>query len=323
MKKIIYVIALFISVTILSGKIIAQEKSDNLGKLALNAYVPPQIESMPPIARENLKSKLSQIAMQNGMTGSVVNPRFIITANINVSSKDLTATAPPMTALGLDVTLYIGDGLDGTKFASTTITVKGVGTNETKAYIEALKNIKPADPAIQSFVEKGKTKIIEYYNSRCDVILKDAQNLAAKNDYEQALYLLSSVPEAATGCYDKAMNASLPIYKKYIDRQCKVKLLEAKTQWAASPTWDGASYAAGVLGTIDPDAACYDEAVALNNEIAKKMKEVDDREWNLVMKVQEAEATANQSLINAYRDVGVAYGNGQPKAVSYNINGWW
>lgn len=301
----------------------AQSGTGDPSKISLNAYVPPQIESMPPIARENLKTKLSQIIMQNGMSGSTLNPRFIITANINVLTKDLTATAPPMTALSLDVTLYIGDGLDGTKFASTTISVKGVGANETKAYIEALKNIKPADAAIQSFVQDGKKKILEYYNSRCDVILKQAQTLSSQNDHEQALYLLSSVPEEAKSCYDRAIAASGPIYKKYIDRQCKVKLTEAKAQWAANSTWDGAALAAQVLGTIDPDAACYKEAMALNNEIARKIKEIDKREWQLVMKMQSDAASAEQAAIKAYRDIGVAYGNGQPKAVSYNINGWW
>ncbi len=298
-------------------------KGDDLGMLALNAYVPPQIESMPPIARENLKNKLTQIVMQNGMSGSAINPRFIITANINIQSKELTATSPPMTALALDVSLYIGDGIDGTKFASTTVSVKGVGTNEAKAYIEALKNIKPADPAIQAFVQSGKTKIIEYFNSRCDVILKQAQNLAALNQYENALYNLTSVPEAATGCYDRAMTAAGPLYKKYMDKQCKEKLLQAKTAWAASQSWDGAVLAADVLSTIDPDAACYKEAITLNNEIAKRMKEVDNREWTLVMKKHDDTVSLEKAAINAYRDIGVAYGNGQPKAVSYNINGWW
>lgn len=317
------VVLLFLSFSF-NIKLYAQSaKSDEAGKLALNAYVPPQIESMPPVARENLNNKLSQIVMQNGMSGNVLNPRFIITANINIQSKELTATAPPMTALALNVTLYIGDGMDGTKFASTTVSVKGVGTNETKAYIEALKNIKPADPAIQSFVQTGKTKILEYYNTRCDVILKQAQNLAAMNQFENALYNLTSVPEAATGCYDRAMTAAGPMYKKYMDKQCKEKLLEAKTAWAASQSWDGAVVAADVLGTIDPDAACYKEAMALNNEIAKRMKEVDNREWTLIMKIHDDAVSLEKAAINAYRDIGVAYGNGQPKAVSYNINGWW
>lgn len=304
--------------------LVAQKANkEDAGKLALNAYVPPQVESIPPAARENLKNKLNQIVMQNGMSGSAINPRFIITANITVQSKDLTATAPPMTALGLDVTLFIGDGIDGSKFATTTISVKGVGTNETKAYMDALKNIKPADPAIQAFVQTGKTKIVEYYNSRCDVILKQAQSLAAQNQFENAMYLLISVPEEAKGCYDRAMIAAAPMYKKYMDKQCREKLLEAKTSWAASQSWDGAISAAEVLSTIDPDATCYKEAMALNSEIAKRMKEVDNREWTLVMKTHDDSVSLEKAAINAYRDIGVAFGNGQPKAVSYNINGWW
>ena len=81
----------------------------------------------------------------------------------------------------LAVTFYIGDGIDGLKYASYTSTVKGVGENTNKAYASALKNIKANDPNFSTFIQKGKTKIIEYYNSRCDFILKEANTLAAQN----------------------------------------------------------------------------------------------------------------------------------------------
>ncbi len=178
-------------------------KTEDLGRIVLNAYVPDQIENMPAAAASMLTNKLNQITTQSGMGGSALNPRFIITPNIVVMTKDLTATAPPMTALTLDVTLYIGDGVEGTKFASTSVTVKGVGTNETKAYIEAIKGIKPADPTIQAFIEKGKTKIVEYYNSRCDFIIKEATALESQQKYEEAILKLTSVPEVCATCYNK------------------------------------------------------------------------------------------------------------------------
>ena len=49
------------------------------------------------------------------------------------------------TALTLNVNLYIGDGFDGKKYATQTVTVKGVGINETKAYMDALKIFKNSD----------------------------------------------------------------------------------------------------------------------------------------------------------------------------------
>jgi hypothetical protein len=294
-------------------------KSDDMARITLAAYVPQQISNMPEAARSMLANKLSQIVTQNGMGGSASNQRFIITANINVMSKDITPTAPPMQAFTLDVTLYIGDGIDGTKFASISTTVKGVGENETKAYISALKNLKTTDPNYQAFIEKGKTKIVEYYNSKCDFIVKEAQTLASQNKYEEAIYKLTSVPEVCKTCYDKCMDAVAPIYKLQIDRQCKLKLAEASNLWAANQTVDAGNTAGEILSTIDPSAACFAEVKTLSSKIAARVKELDAREWNYTLKEQAQES----ERIKAYRDVGVAYGNGQPKSVTYNVIGWW
>ena len=45
-------------------------KQDDLGRVALNAYVPQQIENMPDAARAMLTNKLNQIVTQKGMGGS-------------------------------------------------------------------------------------------------------------------------------------------------------------------------------------------------------------------------------------------------------------
>ena|SRR6218665_2093619 len=296
-----------------------EQKLDDMGRMTLAAYVPQQIDKMPEAARTMLSNKLGQVATQNGMGGAAKNERFIITCNITVLTKDILPGPPPMTALTLDITLYIGDGIAGTKFSSKSIQVKGVGTNETKAYIEGIKMIKPTDPSIQAFVEEGKKKIMAYYNTKCDFIIKDAQTLASQDKYEEAIYNLVSVPDVCKECYDKCMAAVAPMYKKKIDRDCKLKLAEATNLWNASQDMDAANSAGAILSTIEPAAACYGEAKALSARIAKKVNEIDKREWAYIMKEQQQ----TSELIKAYRDVGVAYGNGQPDTVSYNIVGWW
>ncbi len=294
-------------------------KSDDMARITLATFVPQQIDKMPEAARSMLANKLSQIVTQSGMGGNVLNQRFILTANINVMSKDITPTAPPMQAFTLDLTLYIGDGIDGTKFASISTTLKGVGENETKAYISALKNLKTNDPNYQSFIETGKTKIVEYYNSKCDFIIKEAQTLVSQNKFEEAIFILTGVPEVCKGCYDKCMDAIAPIYKQQIDRDCKLKLAEATNLWSANQTVEAGNQAGEILSTIEPSAACFGEVKTLSNKIATKVKELDTREWNYKLKEQ----AQVSERIKAYRDIGVAYGNGQPKTVTYNVRGWW
>ncbi len=294
-------------------------KLEDVGRLTLAAYVPPQIDQMPDAARSSLSNKISQIVTQNGMGGSARNERFILTANIVINTKDILPGPPPMHAYTLDITFFIGDGIEGTKFASKTVTVKGVGTNETKAYMEAIKMVKPTDPALQSFVEEGKKKIMAYYNSKCDFIIKDAQTMASQNDFDGAIYKLVSVPDVCKECYDKCMTAVAPMYQKKIDRECKMKLAEATGIWNASQDMAAADNAGALLATIEPSSSCYGEAKALHAKIAKKVNEIDKREW--AFKVKEQAQTSE--MIKAYRDVGVAYGNGQPQNVSYTTVGWW
>ncbi len=298
---------------------IAQAQNSNVkmsdkGRFGLAVWVPEQIEGMPIASKKNLENKLTQIIAANGITTNAMNSRFIITANIIITSKDITSTAPVMQAYTLDVTLYIGDGFEGKSFSSYTTTAKGVGENETKAYNAALKNIQVNDPNYQSFIDQGKTKIMEYYNAQCDYIIKNAKSLAGMNKFDEAIWNLISVPDACTECWDKCIAASASIFQQKIDFECKTKLLEATNIWNADQSWDAAQNAGKILSSIDPKSSCFNESKTLSDKIAKRILEVDKREWDFKY---DQEIGLKRDMIKAYRDVGVAWGNGQPKNVTY------
>lgn len=296
----------------------AQESSTSeaaLGRITVTAYIPPQNDALPSGAENMLTNKLNQILTANGISGSGINSRFIIAPSIVVTSKDITTTAPPMTALSLEVNLYVGDGFDGKRYAAKTVSVKGVGVNETRAYLDALKNIKANDPGMQSFLSGAKTKIIDYYNARCTQIINEANALAnSQMKYDEAMYKLTSIPEECTECYNKAMAAAGPMFKKKIERDCKIKMAEANSLWNANQTWETANEVGQILSSIDPEASCYKEAKALSDKIGKRVLEIDKREWNYKM---ELDVNLKRDMIKAIRDIGVAYGNGQPKTVVY------
>lgn len=225
MKKIIPILFLF-SILVVKGQ--TQSKDSGASLIELNTYIPEQIEGLTATAQNNLENKLSQIVTANGMGVSSNSSRFIITANIVVLSKNITPTAPPMHAYTLGVNLYIGDGMEGIMFSTHSVTVKGVGENETKAYMAALKTLKVNDPQYQVFIDKAKAKIVDYYNKRCDMIIKEAKSLATQSQYDAALYKLSTIPQACKACYDKSAPIAKTIFKQRIDNDCKIKLAAAK-----------------------------------------------------------------------------------------------
>jgi hypothetical protein len=321
MKKIY----LFSLAFILSLSSMAQTKSSDAGRIVLNTVVPEQIEGLTGTAKANLENKLSQIATKNGMGGSALNPRFVLAANVIVQTKDITPTAPPMHAYTIEVTLFIGDGIEGTKFASTSVTLKGVGETETKAYMMALKNLKVEDPKYQAFIENGKKKIVDYYISKCDFIIKEAQQLASRSEYDAAIAKLVAVPEVCKECYDKAMDAVAPIFKQQIDRTCKLNLASATSIWNAGQNADAASESGKLLSAIDPNSSCFVDAKSLSDKIAKRVLELDNREWNFQMKQYDNEVSLEKATIQAARDIGVAYGENQPQTITYDYDvwGWW
>ena len=75
---------------------------------------------------------------------------------------------------------------------------------------------------------------------------------------------------------------------------------------AASPNAIGAPQAGVYLAAIEPDAKCYSEAVALYNEIKTNVGE----DWKFEFKYYD-ERSLERERINAYKEVGVAFGKGQ------------
>lgn len=311
MKNIIYIL-LFISTAV-----VAQSTSTNNGIL-LGAYIPSQAEGIPASAKKMFVNKLGQIITKNGISDNVYNSRFILVPNVTVLSKDVTPTAPPKVALNLGVTLYIGDGVAGNLFESEYFELKGVGTNETKAYISALKRLSPKNTAVQDFIARGKQKIINYYNENCDLIVKKSGSLESQGQLEEALEQLANVPEASS-CFDKIERKMSNLYQKVIDRDCKLKLAEAQAIWAANQNIDAANEAGAILASIDPEANCFSQVKSLFSKISSRVKDLSDRSWNYKLKVLDL----NKRAIDAARDVGVAYGRNQPQNVTYNTRGWY
>ena len=292
----------------------SQDKQNDLGGIALTAWIPGSVEGLPSYARVNLENKLTQLVLKNGLSSSGNNSRFIISANMVVLTKNVTATVPPRHAYTFDLTFYIGDGFEGKSFSSYSTMVKGVGENTTKAYMNAIRNIQATDPGYQSFIKRGRQGIINYYNSNCERIIREAQTMAKMNQYDEAIWMLTSVPNECKACWNKSYGAIPSIYQQKINNEGRRKLAKAIHVWNANQSWDGAQDAGAILAEINPDADMFDQVFVLAERISKKIVEVDDREWDFHVQKR---INLESERIQAYRDVGVAFGSGQPKNITY------
>jgi hypothetical protein len=295
----------------------AQVKLDDFGRIVLNTYLPDN-NSIPAEAKKALETKLSQITTNNGMGGSSVNPRFIITAVLNVTTKDIISGPPQMIAQNIEVTLFVGDAITNTAFSNTIVSIKGVGTNENKALIDAIKNINPKNKDITAFLEEGKNKIINYYATQCDFIIKDAETLAKQENFDEAIYKLALVPEICKECYFKTSELIGNLFQQKIDTDCKAKLSKAKRLWSGQQNIRQAEEVIAVLSDINPNAACYAATTTFTKEINAKIKADEKARLELALKKYNDKMELEKQQINAYKEIAVEYAKNQPKTVTYN-----
>ena len=275
--------------------------------LPISVYAADDTESFPQGAKAMMENKLTQLLTRNGIAGLDYMGQFILTVTTTPLDKDVIPGPPAKIAEKMEMNLYIVDAYAKTIFSTTSLTVKGLGETENKCYLNAISHMPLQSPQMTKFIEEGKSKIIEYYDHEGEALLKRAAYLAGQKNYEEALFIVSLIPQQSKH-YDAALAAGLKIYQQHIDNQCAINLAAARTAWAAEQNSRGAYAAGEYLANILPDAECYGEAMDLYKEI--KGKVLDD--WKFEMKKYQDGVDIEKQRIDAARQVGVAYGTHQP-----------
>ena len=315
----------------------AQERLDDIGRITIHAYV-PESEDLPHESHKLLETKLSQIISVNGIADNENFVRFVLTAKINVISKDIVAGPPQRISQKLDITLILGDIEEDKVYAQQTISVMGIGQSLEKAYIAAFKNINPKNAAITAFMQEGKEKLLSYYQTHCEDLITEAKKQASLQNYEDALMLLTSIPDVCTDCFDEAARIAAPIYNDMIEARGAECLNQARAVWAKNPTKEGARETTALLSQINFAASCQPQAASLMREITAKMSETDRREWEHKMQVYqdnierekrqwaqhvreyEDRVQTQRMYLRAARDVAMTYARNQPKVVTRIVN---
>lgn len=185
-------------------------KATDEDRIAIAPYIDYD-QDIPSSSKNMLESRMKQVLTKNGMAAETTNAVFIMKAEVNEISKEITPTSPPMHAFSLEVVFSIVDRINGNVANSTSVQVRGVGTNENKAYLQAFKQINASSPQLRKFVDISKEKILEYYNSKCDDILKYANTLKEQGKNNEAISFLNSVPGISKECYLKCMELAASI----------------------------------------------------------------------------------------------------------------
>ncbi len=342
-KKFSFIFVLFILLSNMNT--IAQNnlgRANDFERIILSTYIPnDQLNEIPKAARRSLKNRLNQIATRYGMGGGNGTSRFIITAQVIVLDKEIIPAAPAKFMYNLELNLYIGDVKTGELYASEIFTLKGVGTTETKAYISAFKTLPYRNNILADFMNTGKEKIIRYYNSNCDLIIKKAMALSQQEQYDKAISLLHEIPSICKECFEKAMDVVIPIYQEKIDNECNIIIARARNIWNSEPSIEGAKKVMNTLFLISPKSKCFKEAFLLSEKIGEEVKILNHRYYQLFLEdrkqkweisKQKWEMSKQNSLqkfalrkarIEASRAIGTAYAGNEYRGVDKVIKAWF
>ncbi len=321
-------IAIFMTV-ILSVPVLAQE---NTYGISLKAVVAD--DDIPAGAVKNIETKLQRALAANGIGDMDYTQRFVLAAKVDVVQNDVMPSNPPKVSKKLDLTLMVGDVVENKIYETCTMHLAGIGTNDTKAFISAFSRVNPKNEELQAMLAAAKDEIISYYENDCDFIISNANSLAGQQKYDEAIARLMSVPEVCKDCYEKCQAASARIYEQRLDAECSALLNEAKNEWMHSKDAETAVKVAGIISRINPLWPGNKEVVKFRDEISAKLSADEKREWDMMVKKYEDEQAFKkqqyederqfkQNIVDACREIGVAWGKNQPQSVTRNIARLW
>lgn len=281
-------------------------------EMPISIQLDDDFANVPVAARTVLYQSLSRMATENGLTTESPTTPFVLTAHCDVLDKSNLPGPPIQTVYNLGITFYMADTYTQKKFGTAYVQLDGVGTGEVKSYINAFRRINANNADIQGLINRGKAKMMEYYNKQYPNIIKEAKRLASLQQYEEALTLVLSIPVCSNGG-DQATAYGLQLYTKYLDRMNLFLLNQAKALWAAGQDQATAVEVCALLAQVDPDAACYAEAAKVMKEVKAQVR--SDIDFEMRQKYND-QVDLEKARIASARAVGVAFGNGQKQTTT-------
>ena len=166
-----------------------------------------------------LYNRLNQAVSLNGLGSTDNSNKFLLLTSVNVLSIEPTTTIPVQYMAEVEISMFIVDNSRKLLMSQEMINKKGVGDNETRAVQEAIKSIKSRDPKLKKMIVNAKNRIIEYYNTECETIVKTINSYLELGMYEEAMNELNAIPEidGNTGCDDNTLNILSKIAKEQQD----------------------------------------------------------------------------------------------------------
>jgi hypothetical protein len=213
-------------------------------------------------AINTLTKKIDRMVLEESI-GKSVDERFGIVCKPNIIVEDIYQSTPPKYIFEFDLDFYVVDYQEKVKFGVYSVLgLKGLNPNKQRALIQGIRSVN-SNSKFSEFISDMKRKIIDYYISQCDFIIKESQTLADNDNFEESILKLSTIPQVCEECFDKSQIEMRKTYQRKLERECQEIVSEANSLIAREMFKDAAS----VLKRVLPGISCHEEAVKLIEKV--------------------------------------------------------
>lgn len=270
-----------------------------------------------------LKNKIDNIVASNGYGSYSYIDRFVLSASVDVISNNITPTNPPRVSKSIDITFIVGDVIENVTFASCVISSQGLGLNDNKALINAFSAITASNPSIQQMLSTAFSSISTYYGSNQEKFINQANAIARKGDFDEAIAYLMSIPPIDDNCYQACQDAAIAIYKLKVNTTSSFSYQSAKEAWVGNKTKEGAKKSLALLKQVDPASDCYSSALVLWDEISQKLDSDEREAKEMAMLQYNDKQKFKMGILDACKSIGVAFCEHRPQNVTKVVRGWF
>jgi hypothetical protein len=291
------------------------QSTDDIGKIALSVIMPENVDGLNVSQLSKLETKIAQIITASGLAATGYNNNFVIYPKFAINESNIVEGGMQnITVVTADLSLFIKQVNNDMLFSSISKSLKGSGSSKELAITNAILQIQTKDPEFKTFIEAGKTKIIQYYEVNCTDIIKKSDSYVKMQQYEQAFGLLMTVPDEVTSCYSQIQSKAIEIYKAYQTQKCAEQIQKAKASIATTDY----NTALNILEEVDPSASCFNESQTLEKSIETKIAAEEKKQWDFKMKQNNDAVSLEEQRIAAIKEIAVSYYKSQPTTVNYN-----
>jgi len=249
-----------------------------IDRIQLGVYLSPETDKMMGTESRTLIRSVETALSARGMGAAVrgLPGRFVAYIDV-VPLEERMVPGGGEVVVKEQLSITFGDEAGGRSMGA--YVTERTAAGRTKAV--ALRNFATSlnlriDDEWNEALDEANAAIIAYFEQDCPAILREADAKAQQKRFDEAIYLVTSVPRQAKGCHEQATAKVRNIYVASLQAQCVGSFAQGKASWAANKSRDNATKVAEIIGSIPADSPCFSEASTLMEGVAGVIAKYDE-----------------------------------------------